>query len=215
MGLTSDFKKIRFFETLQPLLEGYGYEFIPMLNQFRKTSRAGYCNVIIYPTIYSEHIYFDVSFGSRINIVEKTLLPYVNGVKGFSDDGNTVLTNLRNFLDQPEFALTADGENQLKEVIRFVSDFFENGGFEYLESLTDINQLDRHLNADPGNQKFFLGNPSLYCFRAITVATLNTNPNWNDLYNFYGHQLETLGTPKLIQENFNRLVFFLSDMGLN
>ncbi|MEQ9263416.1 MAG: hypothetical protein RLP14_09670 [Owenweeksia sp.] len=215
MGLTSDFKKIRFFETLQPLLGSYGYEFMPLLNQFRKTSRKGYCNIIIYPTIYPERIFFEVSFGSRINIVERTLLPYVNGVKGFSEDGNTAITNLKRFLSQPQFTLTANNGQQLKEVIRFISDFFENGGFDYLESLTDIHQLDRLMNMDFRDKYLFSGNPVLHCFRGITVATLNANPNWNELYQGYVKYMESLQTPRLIQENFNRLVFFLSDMGLN
>ncbi|MGB0175593.1 MAG: hypothetical protein ACPF9D_00415 [Owenweeksia sp.] len=215
MGLTSEFKKIRFFETLQPVLGRYGYEFMPVLNQFRKTSRKGYCNVTIYPTIYPDRIYFEVSFGSRVNIVEQTLYPYVNGVKTFTEEGNTVITNLKRFLKDPDFTLTANSEKELHEVIRFVSEFFENGGFDYLESLTDIHQLDRQMNSGTGDSNLFLGNPVLHCFRGITVATLNANPEWNELYQGYRDRLEILEAPQLIKENFNRLVFFLSDMGLN
>ncbi len=215
MGLTSEFKKIRFFETLQPVFTSNGYEFVPLLNQFRKTTRKGYSNVVIYPTIYPEQIYFEVSFGSRINIVEKTILPYVNGVKGFSEEGNTVLTNLKKFLDLPGFKLTAKSGQQLEETIHFISSFFEEGGFEYLESFTDIYQLDRHLNTDPQDHHYFIGNPILYCFRGITIASLTDSWRWRELYQFYGKKLEELQAPGLVRESYNRMVFFLSDMGLN
>ncbi len=215
MSLISKFKKIRFFESLQPAFQEHHFEFVPMLNQFRKMTDSGFKNIIINPSIYPDFIYFELTFGTRIDIVEETITPYITGLRGFKAECNTAVTSLSKYLKKPYFRLKAESERELEDVIRFVIRFFEREGLSFLQSLEDINILEAAFNNEPEKESLVAFDHELRSFRGLTLATMVQNPRWNELREIYLENLIRHNSPSLILENYNRLIRFLSDLGLN
>ncbi len=215
MDLISEFNKTAFFESMAPFFEVHGFQFMPLLNQFRKESDSGFGNLIITPTLYSDIILFEVTFGSRINLVEQTIEPYINGLKGFKEERNTAITSLGKYKGKKYLRLKAVNRQEIKEVIRSLTGFFKEEGFAFLEQLKKIEVLDWLFNDKPEKESAVAFSHELRCFRGITLATLNQNPRWVSINQSYLTLMERHRTPGIVMSNYKRLVEFLSTSGLN
>jgi len=185
------------------------------MNQFRKNTDSGFQNIIINPSIYPHYINFELSFGSRINIVEETILPYTTGLKGFKAERNTAITSLPKYLKQPRLRLRAKDEKEMEEVIRYIRIFFEKEGFLFLNSLQNIKKVEEAFNEQPEEESLIAFDHELKSFRGLTLATMVQNPRWNELRKIYSQNLQRHNAPEIIIENYWNLVHFLSDLGLN
>lgn len=215
MDLISEFNKVAFFEKLEPCFANRGYYFVPLLNQFRCNTESGFTNIIITPTLYSDVIYFEITFGSRINLVERTIQPYIRGLKGYKEDRNTAITSYGKYHGNPHVRLKAQSVNQLNAVIDEIQQFFEDEGFQYLQTLEKTVGLDTLFNTNPQKTSAVAFNHELRGFRGITLATLQQNPQWEKINSAYLKMFEQRHTPSILVDNYKRLVAFLSNSGLN
>lgn len=215
IDLLSEFNKVAFFQNFRPVFERDGYEFLPLLNQFRKQTDSGFTNLIITPTVLKDVIYFDISFGSRLNLVEDTIRPYMYGLKGSKAEQNTALTSYGKYHGNKNLRLKAKSVQELTAVMQEIKHFFQQEGLVYLTKLRDIRKLDQLFNAEPDRESELAFSAETRCFRGITIATLCQNPQWQKINRSYIQTFEREGTPSVIVDNYHRLTGFLSNSGLN
>ncbi len=215
MDLITEFNEITFFESLAPNFNAQGYQLTPMLNQFRRNTESGFTNIIITPALYSDVIYFEITFGSRINLVESTIEPYIRGLKGYKDDRNTAITSYGKYHGNPHVRLKAQSIKQLSSVMNEIQQFFQQEGFEYLKTLEKIEGLDTLFNKSPHKTSSVAFNHELRGFRGITIASLMQNSEWSNIHQAYLKMFEQRHTPSILVDNYKRLVAFLSNSGLN
>ncbi len=204
-----------FFKALNGFFEEHGYELYPVLNQFRKYREGGFTNVIFSNTQYADRLVVECTFGCRINLVEETVMPFSNGVNGYKEESNTTVTNLANYLGKPGFKLRVENTSSLEESVCFVKTFFETEGFEFLEKMTSVRQVEAFFNANPTGNSMYSFNHQLRAFRGITLATIAQNPRWEELRKEYLQLLSKYGTPPIIIDKFNRLCSHLARISLN
>jgi len=205
----------KFFEQLRPFFSEEGYVAYRVYNQFRKDTDGGFTNVIFSITHYHHELVIDCTFGSRINLVEETVMPFSNFVNGYKEESNTAITNLAKFLDKPNFKLMINGTDSFNESVQFVKVFFQQHGFEFLEQLTQLKNVERYFNANLKKASLLAFNHQLRAFRGITLATVAQNPHWEELRKEYLILLRRYATPEIIVDRFERLSNHLAGMSLN
>jgi hypothetical protein len=204
-----------FFEALVAFFKEAGYEAYPVFNQFRKDRDGGFTNVIFSITHYHNELVIECTFGSRINLVEETLLPYSNFINGCKAESNTAITNLAKFLNKPHFKLMINGTESFNDSVAFVKTFFDESGFQFLQELTEITNVEQHFNHNLKNVSLLAFNHQMRAFRGITLATVAQNPHWEDVRQEYIVLLRKYGTPEVIMDRFERLSNHLAGMSLN
>lgn len=210
-----ELKDIAFFSRLKQLFEEEGFEYIPVQNQFKKYTESGFFNVILHPTQYDEMVYFDLHFGARINLVERTISPYSHGLRGYKEESNTCITNLGKYLGKPHYKLKAANPQEMRETGQYIQSFFENEGLPFLYSLSDLAKVEHAFNAAPHKESVLAYPHELRCFRGITLAALTQSYAWDRINAAYLQYFEQRQSPLIIRENYRRLVNFLTNMGLN
>lgn len=210
-----DLKDISFFAALKQLFEEEGFEYIPTQNQFKKHTESGFFNVILHPTRYEEMVYFDLHFGARINLVEQTISPYSHGLSGYKEESNTCITNLGKYLGKPHYKLKAANPQEMRETGAYLQRFFETEGLPFLYSLSDLAKVEHAFNAAPLKESVLAYPHELRCFRGITLAALTQSVAWNRINEAYQRYFELRQSPLIIRENYQRLIGFLTNIGLN
>jgi len=210
-----ELKNLVFFTRLKALFEAEGFEYIPVQNQFKKYTESGFYNVILSPTWYGELVYFELHFGARINLVEDTISPYSHGLRGYKEESNTCITNLGKYLEKPFYKLKASSPQEVRSTGDYIYDFFQREGLAFLYSLSDLAKVEHAFNAAPHKESVLAFNHELRCFRGITLAALTQSHAWERVHQAYQAYFEQRKSPLIIRENYQRLVSFLTNMGLN
>lgn len=206
---------ISFFAALKQLFEEEGFEYIPLQNQFKKYTESGFFNVILNPSQHEDTLYFDLHFGARINLVEQTISPYSHGLRGYKEESNTCITNLGKYLGTPHTKLKATNPQEMRETGKYILNFFLNEGFPFLYSLSDLAKVEHAFNAAPLKESVLAYPHELRCFRGITLAALTQSVAWNRINEAYQRYFELRQSPLIIRENYQRLIGFLTNIGLN
>lgn len=204
-----------FFEALVAFFKEAEYEAYPVFNQFRKDRDGGFTNVIFSITHYHNELVIECTFGSRINLVEETVMPFSNCINGYKAESNTAITNLAKFLNKPHFKLMINGTESFNDSVAFVKHFFKESGFAFLKELNEISHVEKLFNANLNNVSLLAFNHQMRAFRGITLATVAQNPRWEAVRQEYLVLLRKYGTPEVIIDRFESLSNHLAGMSLN
>ncbi len=215
MGKNTAFDKVLFYQNLCPFFEEMGYRWIPGRQQFRKSNEYGFQNITISPLVKGDGVYFDVQFGTRFDIVERTVQPFIHSPSDYAIDSNTALIKLNQFIHPDELSLSAHSEMEVASVVNGLKKFFDINGFEYLERLNDVAYVERMFNRHPNIPTKLSVNPVYRCYRGITLARMVENPRWNDVHKAYLHQMELNKTPSHLLHSYLQLIEYLNGFGLN
>lgn len=203
------------FQILEDFFSQNGYHFLQIGNQFRKETKGGWQNVILGFGHYEDCTYVEVSFGSRLNIVEQLIAPYSHGLRGYQAESNTTITNLAKFQKEAHLRFEIRDEADLFRMAAHLRDFFRKEGFAFLDSLSNIGELDKLFNQDPTNACLVSFNHQLRSFRALAIASLNQNPNWEELAEYYRGLLDKYSSPRVVIDRFNDFSHYLATTALN
>lgn len=203
------------FQILEDFFSQNGYHFLQIGNQFRKETKGGWQNVILGFGHYEDCTYVEVSFGSRLNIVEQLIAPYSHGLWGYQAESNTTITNLAKFQKEAHLRFEIRDEADLFRMAAHLRDFFRKEGFAFLDSLSNIGELDKLFNQDPTNACLVSFNHQLRSFRALAIASLNQNPNWEELAEYYRGLLDKYSSPRVVIDRFNDFSHYLATTALN
>lgn len=210
-----NFNEKEFFSRLEPFFLKELYKPIFSKKQFRLETPEGFRNVIIYPSVYPDRVIFEVTFGTRINLVENTMYQYTNGLNDFQPDSNTSIISYGNYHNKNYYRLAANNLEECLFVIEEVKSFFEREGFAYLEKLSHLDMLDHVFNSFPNQKSPFAFNQQTRCFRGATIAKLSDNREFETVVRAYQHQLKNRRAPDFIIEKFNALVIYLRSFSFN
>lgn len=200
---------------MQPFFEKNGYQLNAVLQQFRRYSEGGFTNIIFSPSYYDDCQILEVSFGSRINLVEESIMPFSNGINGYREESNTSITNLSQYHGIKNYRYKIFDEASHNEALEELCNFFEQDGFSFLNSLTDIPRLEALFNAKPEEKNPLAFNQQLRCFRGMALAALTQNPDRADLKVRYLRLLQRYRTAEVIIERFERFAQHLSQISYN
>jgi hypothetical protein len=203
------------FEILEDFFKDQGFDYLAVLDQFRKETPSGWINVIFSASNYQDVTLLEMTFGSRIDWVEETIYPYSAGLSGFQAEGNTCITNLAKYWEKPHFRFKIYKDSDWYRVAAELRDFFEREGFTFLESLQDARRCEEFFNANPQKECLVSFNHQLRSFRGLALASLVQSPRWSELCETYKNMLGRYGSPHLVKERYDQLTLFLADMGLN
>lgn len=203
------------FEILQDFFLEADYAFQPIGNQFRKETPQGWQNVILGFGHYEDCTFIELSFGSRLNIVEELIAPYTHGLRGYQAESNTTITNLSKYQKEPQFRFKIREEADLYRMAAHVRDFFRKEGFDFLNKLSDLGQLDSLFNGTPNGPCLVSFNHQLRSFRGLAIASLNQNPRWEQLAQDYRALLRRYSSPSVVMDRFKDFSAYLATTALN
>lgn len=215
MSNNAAFDKSLFYQTLSPFFEANGYKWHPDTQQFRQTNETGFKNIILSPLPVGDEIHFDIQFGTRFDIVEKTLHSFISTSSTYALESNTALIKLNQFSKGHINFFRASSEPEVTEVIAAIHQFFTIKGFDYIDRLSDIHHVEDLFNGHPNLPVKLNSNPVYRCFRGITLARMVENPRWNDIHKAYLHYMEANKTPPHLVQAYMRLIEYLNAFGLN
>lgn len=202
-------------QILRPFFEDNGYHFVELGHQFRKETKGAWQNVIFGFSAYEEELVLEVTFGSRLDIIENLIAPYTYGIRGYQAESNTCITNMSKYKKEPHFRFKIKEEQDLYRMAAWVRDFFRREGFSFLDSLLDIEKLNAHFNTEPRKTCLLSFNQQLRCFRGLAIASLQQNANWEDLQKDYFAILKLYGCSEMMLERYHAFSRHLAATALN
>ncbi|NVK27021.1 MAG: hypothetical protein HWE14_03195 [Flavobacteriia bacterium] len=215
MNSFPSFNATHFYRGLIPSFERFGYIWHSPTQQFRSEFEGGFKNISIQPITSSKGISFNVQFGTRLHVVERTALMFLPTTVDYYNESNTAIIQLNEFLEEDEQSLLITSQKELLEMSVRILGFFQDRGFDHLEMLSDSQRLENLFNKHPNLPVKINTNQTYRCFRGIILARMLNNPRWNDVHKAYLHYLEANKVPQVQFESYMRLVEFLNSFGLN
>lgn len=203
------------FDILQEFFADHDYIYSDIGNQFRKDTELGWQNIILGFSAYEDQLFIEVSFGVRLNIVENLIAPYTHGLRGYQAESNTTITNLSKYLGEPYFRFKIEDEADLYRMAAHVRDFFRREGFQFLDKLSCLDELDKQFNNHPQESSLVSFNHQLRSFRGLAVASLNQNPHWEELCSFYRNLLQRYSSPLVVMDRYRDFSRHLATTALN
>lgn len=215
MSSFSSFNATHFYRGLIPSFEQFGYTWHSPTQQFRSSFEGGFKNISIQPISSREGISFNIQFGTRLHVVERTALMFLPTSVNYLHESNTAIIQLNQFLAEDEQSLLITTQQELADMSVRILNFFQERGFDHLEMLADSKRLEALFNRHPNLPIRVNTNQTYRCFRGITLARMMNNQRWNDVHKAYLHYLEANKVPQVQFEAYMRLVEFLNSFGLN
>jgi len=206
----------RLAQALYPLMRSKGFEWLPRLHQFRKSTENGFTCLILSTTVYDEESLTEAHLGARIDDVENLAFPFTNGLPGFQPDSMSLVTPMARLFNERYQRLPLDGEESVQEVKGLLQQQLETEGFAFLERYSQLHALDQLLNSQPDEPVVYLHNQINRCFRAIVTAKLLQRQDFTRLADHYASLLSTrLYAPEATQAKYERLRHFLLHYSMN
>ncbi|MEM9849281.1 MAG: hypothetical protein AAF847_15455 [Bacteroidota bacterium] len=202
-------------ERLQDALHATEFRHIPQRNQFRRITTDGFQNIIYSITNYDDLSVADIFIGVRHEAVEQLVQPFVQGVRGFTADNNTIVTSIRNYskAEQTRFKIRSpkDADVVIEQSVIFLNEV----GFRLLDQLDQITTLNEVLNDISHKKLKWSLNPFNRAIRAIAAAKLAFNPNFDLLLQYYLDDLEQRHTIPQHLSKYKQLAAFLQTYSVN
>jgi len=185
----------KLYHTLCDFFEQHNYALLPEKKQFRKLTSAGFLNVIFSVTEYAENdAWVEVHFGCHNQQVEQIAQQFLaTNVVDFRNDTNTIIISIGTYNSVKYFRYKIKSDEDIQTTCESIKAFFEAVGFEFLETLTKIAEVERILNFLPHKPCKFLYNQTHRCFKGTIAAKLSHNPQLLSLSITYGAYLGSNG----------------------
>ncbi|MDZ7934906.1 MAG: hypothetical protein U5M51_08090 [Emticicia sp.] len=204
----------KFYEQLDVFFQSQGFGFLPDQKQFRKSTKNGFQNIIFSISEAENVFWIEVNFGVRFEFVEQIAQQFLNNSFGYRPAANTLVISTGKFLDVKYFRYKVSNEADFEKVTQEIRSFFEEKGFDFLNTVDSISFIEETLNDSPTMPCRYLYNQVHRCFKGIIAAKLSDNRNFATITNIYRHFLLKNGTDQDLM-NYERLVGFLHHYNAN
>jgi len=203
------------FQALAPFFAEKGFVFIPVMHQFRKETESGWQNIIFNFSHYEDCSLVEVSFGTRLELVENLIAPFTFGIRAYQAESNTCITNMSKYLKDPQFRFKLMEQADIKRMTAWIKDFFRREGFHFLNKISQTSDLDTLYNKEPRKDCLVSYNHQLRCFRGLAIAALQQNPDREHLYQEYLEVLKRYASPHVVSDRFREFSRHLAITALN
>jgi hypothetical protein len=204
-----------FVKQLIPFFKEWGFEYIDVYSQFRKTDKMGFKNVILSISHYETEIWIEVTLGIRKDEVERITQPFLSNFTDFQNQTTTISVSLGKLNQNPYFRYKAENEEDLEVCAEQLMDFMTEEGMTFLEEKNSLQELDLTFNKVPKHPILYVHNQHHRFFKGIVLAKITNNPKYDELSEIYFRSLITQKANETIQVNFKRLVAFLVHYSVN
>jgi hypothetical protein len=209
-------QELHIVQALRPALKQRGYDWLPRLHQFRKSTISGFSCLILSLSVYEETSLVEAHLGVRIDDVENLAFPFTNGLPGFQPESMSLVTPIAKLFGQRYQRLSLQGPADLQRATTAFTQQMEEEGFAFLEKYGRLETLDRLLNEQPNEPVPLLHNQINRCFRAIVTAKLAQRDDFLDLAAHYAEFLtQKLYAPQPTLDKYERLRQFLLHYSMN
>ncbi|MEM9886449.1 MAG: hypothetical protein AAF849_11210 [Bacteroidota bacterium] len=202
-------------QRLQDLFEQSDFQHVPSYNQFRKTTQNGFQNIIYSITNYDELSIADIFIGVRNEAVEQLVRPFVQGLGGFTQENNTIVTSIRNYQEEEIERFKIYTPKDTHFIVEQSSLFLNSFGFQLLDELDQIASLHEVLNDISQPKSKWSLNPFNRAIRGISAAQLAFYPNFDLLVQYYLDDLERRYTIPEQLSKYKQLAAFLRTYSAN
>ncbi len=206
--------EVRIYQKLEDFFSEEGFELMIDKKQFRKIKYDSFQNIIFSISDNKSDIWIEVNFGIRNEQIEHFAQQFLNNHAKFRPDANTLIINIGKFNGLKHFRYKVKDEDSLDDIIGEIKDFFITKGFNFMESASNIHEIDRILNENPEKPCQLLYNQIHRCFKGTIAAKLANRPNFADLMDKYRDTLIFSATDEELL-NYERMIGHLLHYNAN
>jgi len=203
------------WQTFTDFLQGFGYTAMPDRKQFRKPFSGGFKAVMLAVTPYDDDYVFEVTLGTRVDLVEDLVYQFTNGLKGYTPDSNTFAASTGRLSGKRYLRYTVSTTDKFQQVFEDISQQFTSRWFSFLDRAVKVDYLDELYNDRPLEENTLVYNQINRCFRGIVLAFLAHNKNYHHINTAYLGYLRQINAPYMIIENYKKLIAFLNVYSMN
>ena len=185
----------KLYRTFYDFFEQHNYGLLPDKKQFRKITAGGFLNVIFSVTEYAENdAWVEVHFGCHNQHIEQIAQQFLaTNLLDFRNDTNTIIISIGNYNNVKYFRYKIQSDEDIQTAYESITSFFETVGFEFLETLTKVTEVERILNFSSRKPCKFVYNQTHRCFKGMIAAKFTENPKFFGLALMYDVYLNSIG----------------------
>jgi hypothetical protein len=203
-------------DALAQKLKKHGFDWLPRLHQFRRSSKNGFSCLILSSSPASSGSIMEAHVGLRMDDVENLAFPFTNGLPGFQPDSMTLVTPMARLYDQRFQRLNVKDEKDQEAAALLFGTQLEEAGLPFIEAYSTLAALDLLFNEAPEEPLALVHNQINCCFRGIVLARLTHRSDFEDIVRAYTTALEShLFAPAPTLTKFERLAAFLRHYSMN
>ncbi|GAB3803534.1 hypothetical protein GCM10028819_33590 [Spirosoma humi] len=203
------------YQHLTPFFQRHQFVLLPEKRQYRKTTEAGFQNVMLYTTFYDHKTLLDIQLGCRNNQVEQIAQQFQASQALSRPDANTLTASITQFADFASVRFSIHSEQELLVVCNQIEYFFRSCGFDFLTTSCTIPAIDFLLNGQPDQPCPYVYNQMHRCYKGLITASLNHNWRFNKLVDTYRQMFIQQTQNPYEQVRFERLIAFLQHYSAN
>jgi len=205
----------KLYYALYDFFEKEGFSLLMDKKQFRVNTAAGFKNIIFLVSDYEDGAWLEVHIGCRNEQVEQTAQQFLNvNSMDFRPDANTLIISTGQYNDVKYFRYKIKDEDDLVATCESVKDFLMELGFDFLNTIAHLADVDRLLNSEPLKPCKYLYNQVHRCFKGLIAAKFNDNPRYQYIEETYRKYLAKFAN-EIECSNYERLVVYLKYYGSN
>lgn len=207
----------KLYYALYDFFEAEGFRLHMNKKQFRKSTPAGFVNIIFSVSEYEKDkdAWVEVHIGCRNDQIEQIAQQFLNvNLVEFRADVNTLIISTGKYNDVKYFRYKIQNDEDLADTCEAIKEFMIYSGFSFLNSVTKLSDIDRVLNSVPHKPSNYLYNQTHRCFKGLIAAKLNNNPRYQRLEDTYRDYLTKFANETELH-NFDRLTAYLQYYGNN
>lgn len=203
------------YECMTPFFASHDYMLIPDRKQYRRSVDTGFKNVILSAAYYEDEVRLEVNFGCRNEQVEQIAQQFLNSLTEYRTEANTVILSISKFSGFQYFRYKIHSAAELQAVCGQIELFFNEVGFDFLNTACSLATLDRLLNEHPNQPCLYVYNQTHRCYKGLIAARLSHNPHFDGLVDNYRYLLTRQTQNPYEQVYFERLVLYLRHYSAN
>lgn len=203
-------------DALAQKLKKHGFDWLPRLHQFRRSSAHGFSCLILSSSPANTGSIIEAHVGLRMDDVENLAFPFTNGLPGFRPDSMTLVMPMARLYDQRFQRLNLKDEKDQEAAAQLFGAQLEEAGLPFIEAHSTLSALDQLFNETPDQPLPLVHNQINRCFRGIVLAKLTQQPDLDALVQAYKLALrDRLFAPDATITKFERLAGFLRHYSMN
>lgn len=201
----------KLYYALYDFFEAEGFRLLMDKKQFRKSTPAGFVNIIFSVSEYEKDTdaWVEVHIGCRNDQIEQIAQQFLNvNLVDFRADVNTLIISTGKYNDVKYFRYKIQNDDDLADTCDAIKEFMTYSGFSFLNSVIKLSDIDRILNSFPHKPSKYLYNQIHRCYKGLIAAKLNDSPRYQQLEDIYRDYLGKFANETEFQ-NYERLTTYL------
>ncbi|MCC5945510.1 MAG: hypothetical protein JJT94_11295 [Bernardetiaceae bacterium] len=203
------------YEDLSSFFAVREYQLVSNFKQYRQNTVYGFKNVIFSISDYGDEQRIEVTLGIRYDLVESIARSFLEGLRSFRPEGNTIISSLGKLSNKPYYRLRTHNRNERQQAARTIEQFLCETGFTFLDKYERLESLDNLFNSTPEQPVVHLFNQDQRPFKAVIIAHLNQNPNLTTLKKYYRQSIAKNALSRHFLPKYERLIAYLENLSLN